>query len=61
MTELSKKRFRVRDSYGVEIDKGQDDALILAVTVVIDEHPFRAIAVSPARETRCRLEQPVGQ
>ena len=33
---VSKKWFRVRDSYGVEIAPGQDDALILAITVVID-------------------------
>jgi uncharacterized protein YxjI len=33
---ISKKWFRVRDSYGVEIAPGQDDALILAITVVID-------------------------
>jgi uncharacterized protein YxjI len=37
VAEVSKKWFRIRDSYGVEIDAGQDDALILAVTVVIDE------------------------
>jgi uncharacterized protein YxjI len=35
--EVSKKWFRVADTYGVEIAPGQDDALILAVTVVIDE------------------------
>jgi len=45
----------------VEIDPSQDDALILAVTVVIDEHPFRAKTVSPARETRCCPGRPVGQ
>jgi len=33
---VSKKWFRVRDSYGVEIQEGQDEALILAVTVCID-------------------------
>jgi len=37
VAEVSKKWFRLRDSYGVEIDQGQDDALILAVAVVIDE------------------------
>jgi uncharacterized protein YxjI len=37
VAEVSKKWFRVRDTYGVEIDQGQDDALILAVAVVIDE------------------------
>jgi uncharacterized protein YxjI len=33
---VSKKWFRVRDSYGVEIAPGEDAALILAITVVID-------------------------
>ena len=33
---VSKKWFRVRDSYGVEIAPGQDDALLLAITVCID-------------------------
>jgi uncharacterized protein YxjI len=37
VAEVSKKWFRLRDSYGVSIDSGQDDALILAVTVCIDE------------------------
>jgi len=43
VAEVSKKWFRLRDTYGVEIDAGQDDALLLAVTVVIDEmaHPSR--------------------
>jgi uncharacterized protein YxjI len=36
VAEVSKKWFRVRDTYGVEIDPGQDDILILAVTVAID-------------------------
>jgi len=34
--EVSKKWFRVRDTYGVEVAEGQDDVLILAVTVAID-------------------------
>ena len=33
---VSKKWFRVRDTYGIEIVPGQDDALILAITVCID-------------------------
>jgi uncharacterized protein YxjI len=37
VAEVSKKWFRLRDTYGVEIDPGQDDALILAVAVCIDE------------------------
>jgi uncharacterized protein YxjI len=36
VAEVSKKWFRVRDSYGVAIEPSQNDVLILAVTVVID-------------------------
>jgi uncharacterized protein YxjI len=32
-----KKWFRLRDTYGVEIEPGQDDIVILAVTVCIDQ------------------------
>jgi uncharacterized protein YxjI len=34
---VSKRRFRVRDTYGIEVAPGQDDALILSVTVCIDQ------------------------
>jgi uncharacterized protein YxjI len=37
VAEVSKKWFRVRDSYGVEVDPGQDDIVILAVTVCLDQ------------------------
>ncbi len=37
VAEVSKKWFRVRDTYGVEIESGQDDVLILAVTACIDQ------------------------
>ena len=37
VAEVSKKWFRIRDSYGVEIEPGQDEAVILAVTVCIDQ------------------------
>jgi uncharacterized protein YxjI len=36
VAEVSRKWFRVRDTYGVDIEPGQDDALILAITVCID-------------------------
>jgi uncharacterized protein YxjI len=36
VASVSKKWFRVRDSYGVEVQPGQDDALILAITVCVD-------------------------
>lgn len=41
IAEISKKWFRVRDTYGVEIDPRQDPVLILAVTIAIDSmvHP----------------------
>jgi uncharacterized protein YxjI len=34
---VSKKWFRVRDSYGVEIAPGQNDLVVLATTVCIDQ------------------------
>lgn len=34
---VSRKWFRIRDSYGVEIAPDQNDVLILAITVVIDQ------------------------
>ncbi len=37
VAEVSKKWFRIRDSYGVQIDPGQDDVVILAVAVCIDQ------------------------
>ena len=37
VAEISKRWFRVRDTYGIEVAPGQDDALILACTVCIDQ------------------------
>lgn len=37
IAEVSKKWFRIRDTYGVEISPGQNDALILAITVCVDQ------------------------
>jgi uncharacterized protein YxjI len=37
VAEVSKRWFRVRDTYGIEIAAGQDDALILAATICIDQ------------------------
>ena len=37
VAEVSKKWFRVRDSYGVEVAPGQNAPLILAITVCIDQ------------------------
>ena len=37
VAEVSKRWFRVRDTYGIEIAPDQEDGLILAVTVCIDQ------------------------
>ena len=41
VAQVSKKWFRLTDTYGVDIDPGQNDILILAVAVAIDmmSHP----------------------
>jgi uncharacterized protein YxjI len=36
VAQVSKRWFRVADTYGVEVDPGQDDVLVLAVTTAID-------------------------
>jgi len=43
VAEVSKRWFRVRDTYGVEVFPGEDDVLILAIVAVIDTmaHPDR--------------------
>ncbi|HEU5202822.1 MAG TPA: LURP-one-related family protein [Candidatus Limnocylindrales bacterium] len=43
IAEVGKKWFRVRDTYGVQVAPNQDDALVLAVAIVIDQmsHPRR--------------------
>ena len=33
---MSKKWFRVADTYGVEIEPGQDPVVVLAATVALD-------------------------
>jgi uncharacterized protein YxjI len=37
VAEVSKKWFRIRDSYGIEVAPGQDAPLLLAVAVCIDQ------------------------
>src|SRR5262249_33761135 len=37
VAEVSKRWLRVRDTYGVEIAPGQDDIIILACTVCLDQ------------------------
>ena len=41
VAQVSKKWFRIRDTYGVEVAPDQEDVLILAVTVALDQmaHP----------------------
>lgn len=36
IAEISKKWFRIRDTYGVEVDDEADAVLVLAVTVAVD-------------------------
>jgi uncharacterized protein YxjI len=37
IAEISKRWFRVRDTYGIEVAQGENDALIVAAVVCIDE------------------------
>jgi uncharacterized protein YxjI len=37
VAEISKRWFRIRDTYGIEVAPGEDDALIIAAAVCIDE------------------------
>jgi uncharacterized protein YxjI len=37
VAEVSKRWFRVRDTYGIDIAPGEDEALVLAVAVCIDQ------------------------
>jgi uncharacterized protein YxjI len=37
VAEVSKRWFRIRDTYGIEVAPGQEDALVLAVAVCIDQ------------------------
>jgi uncharacterized protein YxjI len=43
VAQVSKRWFRVRDTYGVEVAPDQEDVVILAVTVALDNmvHPGR--------------------
>jgi uncharacterized protein YxjI len=37
VAEVSKRWFRVRDTYGIEVAPGQDPSLVIAITVCIDQ------------------------
>ena len=54
VAEVSKKWFRVADTYGVQIEPGQNDVLILAITVALDAmaHPARGAGWSAAFSTK---------
>ena len=41
VAQISKRWFRVRETYGIEIAPGEDEALILAVAACIDEMSSR--------------------
>lgn len=41
VAEVSKRWFRIADTYGVEVASGQDPALMLAVTAVVDTMAHR--------------------
>ncbi len=43
IAEVGKKWFRVRDTYGINVSPGQDDAMVIAVAIVVDSmsHPGR--------------------
>ena len=43
VAEVSRRWFRVRDTYGIQVAPNQDDALVLAVAIVVDtiSHPHR--------------------
>lgn len=42
VAEVSKRWFRMRDVYGIDIAEAQDDALILAVAVCVDQMSHNA-------------------
>jgi uncharacterized protein YxjI len=37
VAEISRRWFRIRDTYGIEVAPGEDDALVLAAAICIDE------------------------
>jgi uncharacterized protein YxjI len=37
VARISKRWFTLRDTYGIEVSEGEDDALLLAVAVAVDE------------------------
>jgi uncharacterized protein YxjI len=43
VAEVGKKWFRVRDTYGISVEPGQDPALVISVAIVVDAmaHPHK--------------------
>jgi uncharacterized protein YxjI len=37
IAQISKRWFTIRDTYGIEVAEGEDDALVLAIAVALDE------------------------
>ena len=50
---ISRRWFRIRDTYGVEVGPGEDDALIIAIAVCIDR-------IHEDEERKHREQQPFG-
>jgi uncharacterized protein YxjI len=42
IAEVGKKWFRVRDTYGIKVSAGHDDALVVAVAIVVDAMSHRS-------------------
>jgi uncharacterized protein YxjI len=36
LAQISRSWFRIRDTYGIDVAPGQDDALMIAIAVVLD-------------------------
>src|SRR5262249_2013382 len=60
VASISKRWFTLRDTYGVAVGPGQDDVLLLAVAVCIDERSRRAPQGWPAGQACPVLPPPRG-
>ena len=54
VAEVSKRWFRVRDTYGIEVAPGQDDALLLAAAVCIDRIAKLNLRQPLRTDSRCQ-------
>ena len=55
VAEVSKRWFRVADTYGVEVEPGQNVPLILAITAVVDQMAHRT--ADPQRRSSARMNE----